>query len=58
MQDLWPLTFRAALPPGDSRGHTADTHPGRNAPPREPKGGIGSSSRRFLVFTLPSRRRR
>lgn len=54
MQDLWPLTFRAALPPGDSRGHTADTHPGRDTPPGEPKGGIGSSSRRFLVSLSPA----
>lgn len=54
MQDLWPLTFRAALPPGDSREHTADTHPGRDAPPGEPKGGIGSSSRRFLVLLSPA----
>lgn len=38
---------------GTVRGHTADTHPGRDAPPGKPKGCIGSSSRRFLVFLFP-----
>lgn len=54
MWDLWPLTVQAALLPGNSGGHTAETHPGRVAPPGEPKGCIGASSRRFLVFLSPT----
>lgn len=54
MRDVWPLTVRAALLPGDSRGHRADTHPGRDAPRGEPKGCIGSNSRRLLAFLSPA----
>lgn len=54
MRDLWPLTVRAALLRGDTRGHKADTHPGRDALRGEPKGCIGSNSRRLLAFLSPA----
>lgn len=57
-----PLTvgagLRAPLPPGDGRGRTAGAHRGRDAPPGEPIGCMGSSRRRFLLFLSPHRRRR
>lgn len=60
--DVRPLTVRvwprSTLPPLDCRGRTEGAHRGKDAPPAEPRGCLGSSWRRFPPFLSARRRRR
>lgn len=48
-------THRSSCAPAGEQWGTHGRHsPGRDAPPGEPKGCIGASSRRFLVFLSPT----